>query len=82
MQATRLPDDVSRDEAFYRAFRMYVNERMDFPNARQFGLYLQDLYGVTGQSGGPLVESTLRPYLRDFRARYQQELDADAEHIA
>ncbi|OAH09316.1 DUF2637 domain-containing protein [Streptomyces jeddahensis] len=79
-QGPALPDDVSREEAYFAAFRKYVNEHMDFPNARQFGLYLMDLYGVTGQSGGPLTESTLRPYVRDFRTRYQQELDA--EHIA
>jgi hypothetical protein len=80
--ASALPDDVSREEAYFQAFRKYVNEYMDFPNARQFGLYLMDLYGVTGQSGGPLTESTLRPYVREFRTRYQQELDADAEYIA
>ncbi|WP_309484542.1 DUF2637 domain-containing protein [Streptomyces himalayensis] len=80
VQGPALPDDVSREEAYFAAFRKYVNEHMDFPNTRQFGLYLMDLYGVTGQSGGPLTESTLRPYVRDFRTRYQQELDA--EHIA
>ncbi|MGW0735841.1 DUF2637 domain-containing protein [Streptomyces sp. NPDC002851] len=77
-----LPDDVSREEAYFSAFHKYVSEHGDFPNARQFSLYLMDLYGVTGQSGGPLTEGTLRPYLRNFRDRYQQDLDADAEHIA
>nr|WP_202121277.1 DUF2637 domain-containing protein [Streptomyces sp. BA2] len=72
-----LPDDVSRDEAYFVAFRKYVSERGDYPNARQFGLYLMDLYGVTGQAGGPPAESTLRPYLRDFRGRYQEELDSE-----
>ncbi|MEU6002523.1 DUF2637 domain-containing protein [Streptomyces sp. NPDC047197] len=72
-----LPDDVSRDEAYFVAFRKYVSERGDYPNARQFGLYLMDLYGVTGQAGGPPAESTLRPYLRDFRSRYQEELDSE-----
>ncbi|SDL34867.1 DUF2637 domain-containing protein [Streptomyces indicus] len=76
-----LPDDVSREEAYFTAFRKYVSEHGDFPNARQFGIYLQDLYGVKGRSGGPLTESTLRPFIRDFRARYQQELDAE-EFIA
>ncbi|GHH78116.1 hypothetical protein GCM10018793_27750 [Streptomyces sulfonofaciens] len=80
--AALLPDGLSRDEAYFHAFQRYVREHMDFPNARQFGLYLQDLYGIAGQSGGPLTESTLRPYLRTFRDRYQQNLDADAEHIA
>ncbi|MFG2500207.1 DUF2637 domain-containing protein [Streptomyces sp. NPDC048441] len=72
-----LPDDVSREEAYFTAFRKYVSERGDYPNARQFGLYLMDLYGVTGQAGGPPAESTLRPYLRDFRGRYQEELDSE-----
>ena len=81
-QASGLPEDLTRKEAFYRAFCKYVAERMDYPNARQFGLYLLDLYGVTGQAGGPLTEGTLRPYLREFRTRHQQEMDAGAEHIA
>ncbi|WP_156726399.1 DUF2637 domain-containing protein [Streptomyces apocyni] len=73
--ASTLPDDVPREEAYFGAFRKYVSEHGDFPNARQFGIYLQDLYGVTGRTGGPLTESSLRGYLRDFRGRYQQELD-------
>ncbi|MCX4818542.1 DUF2637 domain-containing protein [Streptomyces sp. NBC_01142] len=80
LPATGLPDDLSREEAYFNAFRKYVSEHGDFPNARQFGLYLMDLYGITGRTGGPLSESSLRGYLRDFRYRYQTELDA--EHIA
>ncbi|MFI8926734.1 DUF2637 domain-containing protein [Streptomyces sp. NPDC053474] len=76
-----LPDDMTREEAYFNAFRKYVSEMGDYPNARQFSLYLMELYGITGQAGGPLAESTLRPYLRDFRDRYQQDLDAE-EHIA
>ncbi|MGW6318910.1 DUF2637 domain-containing protein, partial [Streptomyces sp. NPDC055099] len=76
-EASGLPDDVSRDDAYFAAFRKYVSELGDYPNARQFGLYLMDLYGVTGQAGGPPAESTLRPYLRDFRSRYQEELDSE-----
>ncbi|MFH8989258.1 DUF2637 domain-containing protein [Streptomyces sp. NPDC017940] len=81
-ESAGLPDDMTREEAYFNAFRKYVGELGDYPNARQFSLYLMDLYGVTGQSGGPLTESTLRPYLRDFRDRYQRSLDEDAEHIA
>lgn len=76
-EASGLPDDVTRDDAYFSAFRKYVSELGDYPNARQFGLYLMDLYGVTGQAGGPPAESTLRPYLRDFRSRYQEELDSE-----
>ncbi|MDI3408840.1 DUF2637 domain-containing protein [Streptomyces cavernicola] len=75
-----LPEDISREEAYFGAFRKYVSEYQDMPNARQLGTYLVDLYGVTGQTGGPLSESTLRPYVKEFRRRYQEELDA--EHIA
>ncbi|MVO83921.1 DUF2637 domain-containing protein [Streptomyces sp. p1417] len=81
-ESAGLPDDMTREEAYFNAFRKYVSEMGDYPNARQFSLYLMDLYGVTGQSGGPLTESTLRPYLRGFRDRYQRSLDEDAEHIA
>ncbi|MFJ4920206.1 DUF2637 domain-containing protein [Streptomyces sp. NPDC088725] len=80
--APGLPDDLSRVEAYHNAFRKYVSEHQDFPNARQFGLYLMDLYGITGRSGGPLTEGSLRGYLREFRNRYQTEMDADSEHIA
>ncbi|MBJ3812223.1 DUF2637 domain-containing protein [Streptomyces flavofungini] len=80
-EGSGLPDDMTREEAYFTAFRKYVSEMGDYPNARQFSLYLMDLYGVTGQAGGPLQESTLRPYLRGFRDRYQQNLDAE-EHIA
>ncbi|MFD0417496.1 DUF2637 domain-containing protein [Streptomyces sp. NPDC127108] len=81
-ESAGLPDDMTREEAYFNAFRKYVSEMGDYPNARQFSLYLEDLYGVKGQSGGPLTESTLRPYLRGFRDRYQRSLDEDAEHIA
>ncbi|MFD6420341.1 DUF2637 domain-containing protein [Streptomyces sp. NPDC060194] len=75
-----LPEDVTRDEAYYGAFRKYVNERGEYPNARQFGIYLQDLYGVKGKSGGPLTENTLRPYIHAFRGRHTEELDASQEY--
>nr|WP_227025234.1 DUF2637 domain-containing protein [Streptomyces tsukubensis] len=71
------PGDLSREEAYFVAFRQYVSEMGEYPNARQFGLYLQDLYGMTGRSGGPLTESTLRPHLKECRVRYQQELDPE-----
>lgn len=78
-----LPEGVPREEAYFNAFQRYVKERGDMPNARQLAVYLQDLYGVTGRTGGPLSESSLRAYVKDFRRRYQEQLDAqDAEHIA
>jgi hypothetical protein len=78
-----LPDEVSRLELYFNAFKKYVSEHNEFPNGRQFAKYLQELYGITGRTGGPLSENSLRGYLRDFGRRYQTELDADAaEHIA
>lgn len=78
-----LPEGMSREEAYYNAFRRYVNERQGMPNTRQLAVYLQDLYGVTGRTGGPLSESSMRGYVKDFTRRYQEELDAqDSEHIA
>lgn len=78
-----LPEGVPREEAYFNAFQRYVKERGDMPNARQLAVYLQDLYGVTGRTGGPLSESSLRAYVKDFRRRYQEQLDAqDSEHIA
>ncbi|MCI3222006.1 DUF2637 domain-containing protein [Streptomyces sp. NP-1717] len=78
-----LPEGVPREEAYFNAFQRYVKERGDMPNGRQLAVYLQDLYGVTGRTGGPLSESSLRAYVKDFRRRYQEQLDAqDSEHIA
>ncbi|MEV0847550.1 DUF2637 domain-containing protein [Streptomyces sp. NPDC049954] len=74
---TGLPEDMSREDAYYGAFRQYRKEVGEYPNARQFGLYLMEMYEVTGRSGGPLSESTLVPQLKKFRARHQEELDAE-----
>lgn len=84
LPAASLPNGMPREEAYFNAFLRYVSERQDLPNARQFAIYLQDLYGVTGRTGGPLSENSLRAYLKDFKRRYQQQLDAqdDAEQIA
>ncbi|MFE3827447.1 DUF2637 domain-containing protein [Streptomyces sp. NPDC059092] len=76
-----LPDDITREEAYFSAFRKYVNENGGFPNARQFGIYLMDLYGITGRGGNPLSENSLKPHLKDFGSRYQSELDNN-EYIA
>lgn len=83
LRAPSLPEGMSREEAYYNAFRRYVSERQGMPNTRQLAVYLQDLYGVTGRTGGPLSESSMRGYVKDFTRRYQEELDAqDSEHIA
>ncbi|MEV0368678.1 DUF2637 domain-containing protein [Streptomyces sp. NPDC050636] len=73
------PDDIPRDEAYFAAYRSYVAEQNSFPNSRQFSRYLLDFHGVTGQDGGPLSESYLRGFVRDFRLRLRMELET--EHI-
>ncbi|MFH8345813.1 DUF2637 domain-containing protein [Streptomyces sp. NPDC018045] len=75
-----LPDDAPRDEAYYEAFRTYVAERNHFPDSRQFGRHLLEVYGVTGREGGPLTESCLRAFVREFRQRLREEVET-AEHI-
>ncbi|WP_329383466.1 DUF2637 domain-containing protein [Streptomyces sp. NBC_01716] len=83
LPAPSLPEGMSREEAYYVAFRKYASERQGLPNTRQLAVFLQDLYGVTGRTGGPLSESSMRGYVKDFTRRYQEELDAqDSEHIA
>lgn len=78
-----LPEGISRDEAYFNAFRRYASERGELPNARQLAVYLQEMYGVRGRNGGPLSESSLRAYVKDFKRRWQEQLDAqDSEHIA
>ncbi|MFJ9617100.1 DUF2637 domain-containing protein [Streptomyces noursei] len=72
-------DDAPRDEKYFAAYRAYVAEKNDFPDSRQFGRYLLEFYGYQGRDGGPLSEGYLRGFLRDFRARFRMEMEA--EHI-
>ncbi|MCM2426910.1 DUF2637 domain-containing protein [Streptomyces sp. RKAG337] len=69
--------DVPREEQYYGAFRRYVVEVNEFPNPRQFGRYLLENYGVTGRTGGPLSEGTLRRYLTEFESQYRTEWDSE-----
>lgn len=64
-------EDTSREEIYDRAFRAYHQQFGTIPNARQFGLILQDRYGISSPNGGPLSESTLRPYVRELRRRLE-----------
>ena len=83
MSLSGLPEDMPRDEAYFNAYLKYVSENQDLPNARQFGLYLRDLYGITGRTGGPLTEKYLSGHLKEYSRRYQAQMDAAAsEHIA
>jgi predicted nucleic acid-binding protein len=63
--------ETSREEIYDRAFRAYHQQFGHFPNARQFGLMLQDRYGISSPNGGPLSEPTLRPHLRALRRRLE-----------
>ncbi|MFF2812110.1 DUF2637 domain-containing protein [Streptomyces sp. NPDC058000] len=72
-------DDAPRDEKYFAAFRTYVAEKNAFPDSRQFGRYLLEFYGYQGRDGGPLSENYLRGFIREFRARFRMEVEA--EHI-
>ena len=69
-----LPDGVPTDEAYFAAYRQYVREHSDFPNARQFARYLHNFYGGTAPEERELVTT-----IRDMRYRFTSE--SDTEHI-
>ncbi|WP_225848703.1 DUF2637 domain-containing protein [Streptomyces sp. HPF1205] len=69
-----LPDGIPVEEAYFAAYRRYVREHGDFPNARQFARFLPTVY-----QGTPPEERELVTAIRDLRYRFQSE--ADAEHI-
>ncbi|MEU6680904.1 DUF2637 domain-containing protein [Streptomyces sp. NPDC046925] len=75
------PTAQLEDEQYYFAYCAYVAELGDYPNARQFGLFLLDVYGVTGRGGGPLDEQTLAPLLPGLQQRYQQDLHAETARL-
>ncbi|MFJ2054068.1 DUF2637 domain-containing protein, partial [Streptomyces albidoflavus] len=73
-EAPQVPGGGAIDEeTFFAAFRRYVEIDGNYPNARRFGLYLLDHHQVANESGGPLPEAELRPYLNECRRRYEQE---------
>ncbi|MET8621253.1 DUF2637 domain-containing protein [Streptomyces albidoflavus] len=73
-EAPQVPGGGAIDEeTFFAAFRRYVEVNGTYPNARKFGLYLQDHHQVSNEAGGPLPEGDLWPYLRECRRRYEQE---------
>ncbi|GAB7074576.1 DUF2637 domain-containing protein [Streptomyces sp. JCM 18897] len=73
-EAPQVPGGGAIDEeTFFAAFRRYVEVNGNYPNARKFGLYLQDHHQVSNEAGGPLPEGDLWPYLRECRRRYEQE---------
>ncbi|MFP8945113.1 DUF2637 domain-containing protein [Streptomyces fenghuangensis] len=68
-----IPDGMPREEAYYRAYHRYIVEKGDFPNPHQLAVTLLD-DGIKDVNGGPLSESYLRPYVYEFKDRYQTGL--------
>jgi hypothetical protein len=69
-----LPDDIPAAEAYFYAYRRYVDTHGTFPNARQFARFLPTAY-----PGTPPEERELVTAIRELRYRFESE--ADAEHI-
>jgi hypothetical protein len=67
-----LPEGVPVDEAYYAAYRKYVHENNEFPNARRFAGFLGSFYGGTAPEERDLVTS-----IRDMRYRFQSEADTE-----
>ena len=68
-----LPDDMSRDDAYYQVFRQSINGQ-GLPTTREFGANIEAAYGVA------LSDSTLKRYMGRFQNRLNAELEED--HIA
>ncbi|SOD66499.1 Protein of unknown function [Streptomyces zhaozhouensis] len=61
-------------DAFYDAYRQYIVEQGDFPNARQLSRFLHERFAITDTDGTLLSEQYLRAYTRGFRERYSAEM--------
>jgi hypothetical protein len=68
-----LPDDMSREDAYYQVFRQSINGQ-GLPTTREFGANIEAAYGVA------LSDSTLKRYMGRFQNRLNAELQED--HIA
>ncbi|UGY92915.1 DUF2637 domain-containing protein [Streptomyces gobiensis] len=69
-----IPDGEARDEVYFGAYRSFIAEQGSFPSARQLSRVLHERSGVTNSDGTLLSEGYLRPYLREFRERYNAEM--------
>jgi Protein of unknown function (DUF2637) len=69
-----VPEGIPRDEMYFRAYRQFIAEQGSFPSARQLSRALNDRFGVANSDGSLLSEGYLRPYLREFRERYNAEM--------
>ncbi|MFH0242953.1 DUF2637 domain-containing protein [Streptomyces sp. HK10] len=71
---TGMPSGTQYTEVYYLAFREYMAEHGRRPNARELARALHERHNVTDADGSLLSEGHLRPYLREFRERYNDEM--------
>lgn len=69
-----IPDGVAREEFYFLVYRQFVAAQGGFPTARQLSRTLYDGHGVADADGSLLGEAYLRPYLREFKERYNTEM--------
>ncbi|MFF8847108.1 DUF2637 domain-containing protein [Streptomyces sp. NPDC015127] len=70
------PEDKEFEELAYPAYRDYVDEHQDYPNARTLDIVLADRYGVRHANSAALLKRLMPRLMK----RHQSELEA--EHIA
>ncbi|MDB1087893.1 DUF2637 domain-containing protein [Streptomyces sp. ACA25] len=68
-----MPDDMTPGETFFHAYRSYITEQGAFPTARQLSRTLHE-NGVRNADGSLLSEGYLRPYMREFKERYNTDM--------
>jgi hypothetical protein len=68
-----LPEGVSAEEAYFAAYRTYVQEHGAMPTARQLARFLPTVY-----KGTPPEERQLVSAIRDLRYRYTSEANAES----
>jgi hypothetical protein len=68
-----LPEDVSPGDAYFAAYRSYVQEHGTMPNTRQLARFLPTVY-----KGTPPEERQLVSAIRDLRYRYNSEASAES----
>ena len=68
-----LPEDVSAAEAYFAAYRNYVQEHGAMPTARQLARFLPTMY-----KGTPPEERQLVSAIRDLRYRWNSEANAES----
>ncbi|WP_331737142.1 DUF2637 domain-containing protein (plasmid) [Streptomyces canus] len=67
-EETTLGLTADSHSSFPTAYAEYLNHYGDFPNARQFALFLSDYYGIT-DNGQPIPEKDLVPVVKELRHR-------------